>query len=208
MKKVGLLLLFLVVGAYAYYRYYTTTPTYSLLKAAAAVQARDPTGFDQYVDVESVADGLLDDVGEQSGLTGLLNSNAWLAKSLGAALKPALVAGVKQQVATYIATGSVAAAQKAGGGNNSKFSLAALLGKVVSDSAEFKGVAFENTQLGGMAEVGLEFTQPRFDTTIVVKVLLADKGDHWQVKQIANAAEIFAHVSRLERDRLLRKVAD
>ena len=73
MKKTILLLLVLAVGGFAYYRYYTTTPQYSLLQARAAVLAHDPAGFGKYVDVESVASGLVQAVGQQGGLLSGLN---------------------------------------------------------------------------------------------------------------------------------------
>lgn len=203
MKKILLLLLLLAVGGFAYYRYYTRTPTYSLLQAREAVKAHNAVEFDKYVDVESVASGLIEQVGKQNGLLSLINPGSWLLKGLSAALKPALAAGARKQVDTYIATGSVEEALKAGG---SKFSLAGLVSKVVSDSSEFKGVAYETTMPGGTAELGLEFTQPRYDTTLIVKVRLADKGDHWQVKEIANAGDIIGHVSRMEKQRLVKKL--
>lgn len=204
MKKVLLLLLLLAAGGYAYYRYYTTTPTYSLLQARAAVAAHNPAAFEKYVDVESVAGGLIEQVERQSGLLGLLNSGSGLLKGLGTALKPALTAGARKQVATYIATGSVAEARKA---DDSPFSVAGLVGGFVSDSSEFRGIAYEHTLPGGLAEVGLEFTQPRYDTTLVLKLQLADKADHWQVKQIANAGEVMDHIAQLEKRRLLKKIA-
>lgn len=203
MKKGLLLLILLAVGGFAYYRYYTTTPTYSLLQARAAVADHDATRFRQYVDVASVAGSLVDQVGAQRSLLGMLNPGSWLAKGLGAALKPALAAGAQKQVEAYIASGSVEEARKVGG---STFSLAGLVGKVVSDSSEFRGVAYENTLPGGQAEVGLKFTQPRYDTTLVVKLRMADAGDHWQVKEIANAGEIIGHVTRMERNRLLKRL--
>ena len=205
MKKKFLLLILLAVGGFAYYRYYTTTPKYSLLRAAAAVRAHDAPGFNTYVDVESVAGDLLTQVGESSGLLGKLNSGSLLLKGLSAALKPALAAQAKKQVDAYITTGSVAQAQQAGG---SSFSLAGLVGKIVSDSSEFKGVAYETTLPGGMAEVGLEFTQPRYDTTLLVKLRLADLGDHWQVKEITNAGEIIGHIGQMEKRRLLRELTN
>jgi hypothetical protein len=203
MKKIGLLVVLLAVAGFAWYRYFTTTPKYSLLQAYAAVEAHDTGAFDKYVDVESVAGHLLEEVGKQRSLLSLVNPGSWVVKGLSAALKPALAAGAKKQVDTFVKTGSIAEARKAGGG---KFSLAALMGKIVSDSSEFKGVAYETTMPNGTAEVGLEFTQPRYDTTLVVRVVMADKGDYWQVKQIANSGEILQHVSRLEKQRLLGKL--
>ena len=203
MKKVLLLIIVLAVGGYAYYHYYTTTPRYSLQQAHAAVQAHDPAAFSQYVDVESVASHLLDDLSKQRGLLSLINPGSWALKGLGALVKPQLAKATKAQVDTFIETGSIAEARQAGGG---KLSLAALLGRVVSDSSEFEGVTYENVLNNGAAEVGLAFSQPRYDTTLVVNLRLQDRGDHWQVTEIVRPEEILQHVSRLEKQRLIESM--
>lgn len=204
MKKIAFFVLLLVVGGYAYYRYYITTPRYSLGMAYVAMQSHEPDAFNQYFDTESVAQHLLDEATQQRGLLSLINPGSWAMKGLGAMAKPALAAGVKQQVDTYIRTGSAQEAMKAG--NAGSGMIAGMLGKLVSDSAEFKGVAFENKLPNGTAEVGLEFTQPRYDTTMIIRLQMLDKGDHWQVTQIANAGELIRHISNLESERLLGRL--
>ncbi|PIQ20409.1 MAG: hypothetical protein COW65_15185 [Cytophagales bacterium CG18_big_fil_WC_8_21_14_2_50_42_9] len=77
--------------------------------------------------------------------------------------------------------------------------------KVVSDSAAFKGVKYVNEQ-GETALVGLEFTQPRYDTTLVLEVKMQDKGDYWQVVQLTNTADILKHTSRLQKQRVASKL--
>ncbi len=202
MKKLFLLLALVAISGFAYYHYYTTTPTYSLLRASAAVLAHDPAAFNHYIDVESVAGSLVEEVAQQDGPLGGRSVGSLLTSGLGAALKTVLAAEARREVNEYIETGSVRRARTEGSGG---FSLAAMVGAIISDSAEFKGVAYEKTQAGGMAEVGLEFTQPRYDTTVLVKLRLADRGDHWQVKKIANVGEIIANVALLEKRRLISR---
>ena len=115
MKKLLLLLLVILVAGYAYYRHYTTTPTYSLLQARSAVEQHDAAAFNQYVDVETITGSLLEEAGKQGGLLSLINPGSRLVKGLSAALKPFVAASARQQVETYIATGSVAEARKVGG---------------------------------------------------------------------------------------------
>ena len=56
-----------------------------------------------------------------------------------------------------------------------------------------------------MALVGLEFSQPRYDTTAVVEVKLLKQPDgHWQAKQLTNVGELVQGVARLEKRRLLK----
>ncbi|QKG58197.1 hypothetical protein GKZ68_17145 [Hymenobacter sp. BRD128] len=82
-------------------------------------------------------------------------------------------------------------------------SLLGLAGHVVSPDSKFKGIKY-STDKGNEALVGLEFTQPRYDTTMVVEVKLQKQADgHWQAKQITNAEELVQGVARLEKNRLL-----
>lgn len=203
MKKVALFIVLLAVAGYAYYRYYITTPRYSLGMAYVALESHDADAFNQYFDTESVARHLIDEVTTGGSLLSLVNPGSWALKGLGALAKPALAAGVKQQVDTYIRTGSTREAMKAG--NAGSGLIAGLLGGLVSDSAAFKGVAFEN-KTGEKAELGLEFTQPKYDTTMVIRLEMLDKGDHWQVSRITNAGELIRHVGNLEKRRVLKKL--
>jgi hypothetical protein len=86
-------------------------------------------------------------------------------------------------------------------------SLNGLWNKVVSDSSQFKGVNYTREE-GEIAYVGLEFTQPRYDTTFVLEVKMQDKGDYWQATEITNTNDIFKGVARLQKQRLQKKLLD
>ncbi len=202
MKKFLLLILVLGVAGYAYWRYTTSRPTYALRQAQQAIQAHDAAAFDRYVDVEAISTQLLTDLTAQRSLLGALNPASWVVRGLSGMARPALAAGAKRQVDAFVETGSLEKARAEGG----KFSLAGLVTKVVSDSSEFKGVTYERVLDNGTAEVGIAFTQPRYDTTLVVNLRLRDRGDHWQVTEIVRPGEIFGHVGRMEKDRLLKRL--
>ena len=51
--------------------------------------------------------------------------------------------------------------------------------------------------------MGLEFTQPRYDTTLVLEVKMLDQGGHWQATEITNTGAILQHVARMEKRRLV-----
>lgn len=203
MKKMilVLLLLALAVGGYLYYRKISTGPEYSLLQAAKAVQDHDPAAFERYVDVGSVTSSLVDDVTEQGSVLGMLNPGGIAVKGALRLLKPQLAKAARQEVQRYVETGSVEAAASVPKpiGN---VSLLGLAGKVVSPDSKFKGIKY-TTQTGEEALVGLEFTQPRYDTTLVLEVKMLNKGEHWQATQITNTTAILRHVARLEKQRLI-----
>ncbi|WP_139925064.1 DUF2939 domain-containing protein [Hymenobacter sp. DG01] len=203
MKKMilALLLLGVAVGGYLYYRKVSTGPEYSLLQAAKAVNDHDPAAFERYVDVGSVTSSLVDDVTEQGSVLGMLNPGGIAVKGALRLLKPQLAKAARQEVQRYVETGSVEAAASVPKpiGN---VSLLGLAGKVVSPESKFKGIKYSN-QTDEEALVGLEFTQPRFDTTLVLEVKMLNKGDYWQATQITNTADILKHVARLEKQRLL-----
>jgi hypothetical protein len=107
-------------------------------------------------------------------------------------------------VQRYVETGSLEAAQAASPKRLINVSLLGLAGRVVSPDSKFKGIKYV-TDKGSESLVGLEFTQPRYDTTMVVEVKLLKQADgHWQAKQITNTSDLVQGVARLEKERLLK----
>lgn len=205
MKKLLLfvLLLALVGGGYYYYRTLKSGPSGSLVAAAAAVQTHDMATFEKYVDVNSVTSHLVDDVTQQgSALTSLLPGGSLVMGGAMRLLKPALSKAAHNEVQRYVETGSLEAATAAAPKRLVNISLTGLASKVVSPDSEFKGVKYTREE-GDNAFVGLEVTQPRYDTTMVVEVKMRRQGDHWQLTQITNSAELLRGVARLEKKRLL-----
>ena len=205
MKKLLLfaLLLALVGGGYYYYRTVKSGPSGALVAAAAAVQTHDMATFEKYVDVNSVTSHLVDDVTQQSStLTSLMPGGSLMMGGALKLLKPALAKAAHNEVQRYVETGSLEAAAAAAPKRLVNISLTSLAGKVVSPDSEFKGVKYTREE-GDNAFVGLEVTQPRYDTTMVVEVKMRRQGDHWQLTQITNSAELLRGVARLEKKRLL-----
>ena len=205
MKKLLLFvfLLSLASGGYYYYRTLKGGPSGSLVAAAAAVQTHDMASFEKYVDVNSVTSHLVDDVTQQSSaLSSLLPGGSLLMGGAMKMLKPALAKAAHSEVQRYVETGSLEAAAAAAPKRLVNVSLTGLASKVVSPDSEFKGVKYAREE-GDNAFVGLEVTQPRYDTTIVVEVKMRRQGDHWQLTQITNSAELLRGVARLEKKRLL-----
>lgn len=207
MKRILLLLLVLVAvaGGYYYFNSLKTGPDYALLQAAAATQTHDLAKFERYVDVSSVASHLVDDVASQSSLLTALVPGGGLALRGGLSLmKPQLARAARNEVQRYVETGSLAEAQAAAPKRLVNLSFLGLAGRVVGPDSQFKGIKY-TTNKGNEALVGLEFSQPRYDTTMVVEVQLLKQSDgHWQAKQITNAGELAKGVASLEKQRLMK----
>lgn len=205
MKKLLLLvvILALAAGGYYYYRNLKQGPSGALVSAAAAVQTHDMATFEKYVDVNSVTTHLVDDVTQQSAaLTALLPGGSLVMGGAMRLLKPLLAKAAHQEVQRYVETGSLEAAAAAAPKRLVNISLTGLASKIVSPESEFKGVKYTREE-GDNAFVGLEVTQPKYDTTMVVEVKLRRQGDHWQMTQVTNTGELLRGVARLEKKRLL-----
>lgn len=197
------LLLALVGGGYYYYRTLKGGPSGSLVAAAAAVQTHNMATFEKYVDVNSVSNHLVDDMTQQSAaLTSLMPGGSLMMGGAMKLLKPALARAAHDEVQRYVETGSIEAAAAAAPKRLVNISLTGLASKIVSPDSEFKGVKYTREESDN-AFVGLEVTQPRYDTTMVVEVKMRRQGDHWQLTQITNSAELLRSVARLEKKRLL-----
>ncbi len=207
MKKLILLVLLVALGAggYYYYRSLRQGPSGALVAAAAAVQTHDMPTFEKYVDVNSVTTHLVDDVTQQgSALTALVPGGGLLMGSAMRLLKPTLARAAHQEVQRYVETGSLEAAAAAAPQHLMNISLTGLASKVVGPNSEFKGIKYSREE-GENAFVGLEISQPKYDTTMVVEVKLRHRGDHWQMTQITNSGELLRNVTQLEKQRLLHQ---
>ncbi|KAA9332944.1 DUF2939 domain-containing protein [Hymenobacter busanensis] len=199
---VVLLLVALVAGGYWFYHNLTTGPKYALGQAAKAVHDHDVAAFEKYVNVESVTGSLVDQVTAQSSVLGLLNPAGFLTRGALGLAKPQLAKAARKEVQRFVETGSLEEAAASSPKRTVKVSLAGLASKVISPESSFKGVKYVNEQ-GEQALVGLEFTQPKFDTTMVLEVKMRDRGDYWQVTEVTNMGEVLKHVARLQKNKLL-----
>jgi len=205
MKKLLLLVLLLALaaGGYYYYQSLKNGPSGALAQAAAAVQTHDMATFEKYVDVNSVTNNLVNDiVGQGSAVTSLIPGGQLAVAGALKLMKPMLAKAAHKEVQRYVETGSLEAAAEAAPKRLVKISLTGLASKIVSPESEFKGIKYTREE-GDNAYVGLEVSQPKYDTTMVVEVKMRRRGDHWQMTQVTNAGELLNQAVRLEKRRLL-----
>jgi hypothetical protein len=205
MKKILLLLLLVLgVGAYLYYQNFISSPKYSLLQAHEAMEDHDMAAFEKYVDVPGVTGSLIDQLAEQRGLIGTLNPASGAIRQALRYMKPQLTQVARKEIEKYVETGDF---KKDPNAPKKKvdISLSGLWHKMVSDSAAFKGIKYVKEE-GPTALVGIEFSQPRYDTTMVLEVKMQDQGEHWQVVALTNTGELLKQTARLQRQKLAGKL--
>ena len=207
MKKILPLVILaaIALGGYYYFQTLKNGPKGALAQAAAAVEAHDMTKFEQYVDVNSLTSHLVDDVVSQgSAITSLVPGGSLGVGLAMRFLKPALAKGAHNEVQRYVETGSLegSADGEAGSPKRPLVSLAGLAGKVVSPETKFKGIKYSREE-GDNAYLGIELTQPKYDTTMVVELKMRRVGESWKAVQIMNTRELLQNAARLEKRRLV-----
>lgn len=207
MKKILLVLVLLVVAGagYYYFKYLRNTPVSALMQAARATQTHDVATFERFVDVESLTGGVVDDVAANSTLLGTLvpGGSLMLQSGLGL-LKPQLAKAARTEVQRYVETGSLEAAMASAPRRMVNVSFLGLVGRIAGPGSNFKGIKY-TTEQGDEARVGIEFTQPRYDSTMVAEILLQRQPDgHWQAKRIANTGAMLRQIARSEKQQLLK----
>jgi len=206
MKRIILLLVLVavIVGGYFYYQSLKAGPKYALMQVANAARTHDMATFERYVDVNSVTGSLVDQVTSQGSALDMLNPGGLAFKGALRMLKPQLAQMARKEVQQYIETGSLqGAADVAASKGVMNISLAGLAGKVASADSQFKDVKYVKEE-GEQALIGLEFTQPKYDTTMVLELKMLNRGDHWQITEITNTSELLKHVARMEKKRMLK----
>lgn len=205
MKKallLGLLILIAAGGYWYYQKVIAGSPQYSLAQAANAVRTHDVATFERYVDVDKISRNLVDQVAAESSALAGLNVNEALLRNALRLLKPQLAQSAQKEVRRYIETGSAEAAAAGQPIGNINVSVLGLAGRVIGPNPQFKGIKYVNKQ-DALTLVGLEFTQPQYDTTLVLELKMQDQGDYWRVTEIANMGALIKHTARLEKQRLL-----
>lgn len=202
MKRVVFIVIAAVlIGGYLYYRSFISGPKYSLLQAKEAATNHNVEAFEKYVDIESLTGSLIDQAMQQSSLVSQLMPGLNIAEGSLNFIKPQLAHAARQEVQQYIETGEI------DGGINGRrplISIAAIAGAIIGEDSEFKEVAYTKED-GDHAYVGLKFTQPKYDTTMVIEIKMQDKGDYWQATELTNIGELLHHFTRLEKQRLLKR---
>jgi len=190
----GVALALLLTGAFGY-RYWISTPQYSLWQAKSAFEAHDLGAFERYVAVDSCMDSLTDDVfaeatkkmnaQAQSGPNPFGEAGQKMAQGFLALMKPAISGALKKSARELVATGQIASVGGAGGG--SPVNLAQIKDNIAQNGVRFDGLGQVSVE-SQKATVELRFRNDKTASQQPIELEMRRVEDHWQISKWKNAA--------------------
>lgn len=206
-KRFPLIFVFALLAGFGYW-YWTTTPEYSLEQVRDAVRQHDTQKFEKYVDTDSVASGLVDDLltkpmQEMLG-TGVLGH--WLMASIVGLVKRELTIGVTQQINSFVASGELANADANNNdldmtsNLNTRLSLFRIDRKLGFRKHAFRKVEYDR-QSDKIATVGMLLHNQVYDQDLLLEVKMRDSGGYWRVFELSNFPDFSSKIIELEAQR-------
>jgi hypothetical protein len=202
-----LVLLAIVLGLG--YWYWTSTPEFAVLQVRDAIRDHDLKKFSQYVDNESVASNLVDDLltkpMQQSFGSGVLGKV--LATGIVGFFKQNLVKSMEQQIDRFVETGesgaNVSATDGDGGAqiDDGTVSLGKVDGRLGFRKHAYKGIAYDQKN-GKIATVGVKFHNELYDKDLILDLKMRDEGGYWEVVELSNFPEFAGKIMEYESARL------
>jgi len=190
------------------YWYWTTTPEYSLKQVRDALRQHDTQKFEKYVDTDSVASGLVDDLltkpmQEMLG-PGVLGH--WLLAGIVGFVKPELTTGVKQEINNFVASGELSNAdannndQDAISNLNPRLSLFRIDRKLGFRKHAFRKVEYDRKS-DKIATVGMLLHNQVYDQDLLLEVKMRDSGGYWRIFELSNFPDFSSKIIELEAQR-------
>jgi hypothetical protein len=196
MRFLGFLL---IVGllAGAGWWYWTTTPQYSIEQVKDAVKQHDLQKFNKYVDVDTASSHMVDDfLGNPMREALGPNMVAQLfVTGIMSIFKPAMAAGIKHEILTFVETGSFRSA--ADDGSNSGVSLANSDERLGFRKHAYKGITASTVE-GGTARLELLLHNEKYNTDLPLDVVMRKMDGYWQVTELSNFPQFCGKLAQLE----------
>jgi len=214
MKKliVGFIIAFFIIfiTGSVYYWQYTKSPKYSLLQAKNAFEQHDLDNFKRYVDVEGIANSLIDqlielvtDKGQSTKDQGVQSIES-LYSGVVTLLKPQLSKLATQQIVKLVETGRLEKSQQETKPKEPNFLLLNILNiwnKIGDKNSPFQGIKYIKKE-GKIVYVGLIFYYKQYNTELILELKMRDKGDYWQVAEFSNLTNYIKKLDELETKRI------
>lgn len=202
MKKIATffgIVLLTVGGAGITYYNHTRSPEYSLTQILRAYQDHDITKFEKYVDTKTVVRGLLDKIMDE--VSNELNPESKaeklgqdLGKGLFTLVRPRLEEVWVQQIQALVESGDI----KSSKDDNQLYDI-----WEKNTPSSFEGVGRVDRD-GKIASVFLDFSHPRFDRPLTLKVRMRDKGSYWQLFDVSGVLDYQRELNSMEQRRVDR----
>lgn len=212
MKKIHVavaVLLSILVAVYGIHRrsQYKKTPEYSLSQLQQAMNNRNAAAFEKYFDVDRAVGGLVDQLFQKAGSEKRFKTDQIiLAQSIHEDLldftKVQLAEAIRGRLMDYVETGAYEIEKEAIASSGSEATLSAIWQQTAGEDIDFKGFEYVE-QEGETARAGLTFDIDDYDTTVVLHLIMSNRGDHWQVTELCNVPEIMRELVDLRNTRVL-----
>lgn len=181
----------LLLAGFLGYRFWISTPQYSLLQAKSAFESHDLPAFQKYVALDSCADSLTDDVLAQAAkkMNAQTESNPLgdvgqkMAQGFMALLKPTISRALQGAAREFVSTGRLPSISGAG---ESPVDLAAIERKLQGRGVHFEGIGPASVE-GQTATIELRFKNKEAPEP-PIELQMRRVGDHWQVTKWKNSA--------------------
>jgi len=198
------LVILLILGAAGWW-YWTTTPEFSIRRVKQAVKDHDLTTFNKYVEMDSVASGMVDDlftIPMQNVLgTGVGMLGRWFVAGAVGLLKPPLVVGIKEDLSRFVTTGRfISEEEGAASGDeasSSQFSLGLMDSRFGFRKHAFRKIEYEHKD-GKFCTMGLLFHNEVYNKDLVLEVKMHDEGGYWRLIQLTNFPQFMAKLVQFQ----------
>ena len=182
----------LLLAGFFGYRFWISTPQYSLLQAKSAFESHDLGTFQKYVAIDSCADSLTDDVFARAAkkMSAQAESNLFgeagqkMAQGFMALVKPGISSALQSAARQYVSSGRLPSSSPGAGG--SPVDLSQIQDKLKQRGVRFDGIGEANVE-GQRATIELRFKNAN-GAELPVELQLRRVGDHWQVTKWNNTA--------------------
>ncbi len=193
---VGAVAATLVLASLLGYRYWISTPQYSLLQAKSAFEAHDLGKFEQYVAIDQCADNFTDDVFAEASAK-LQSQSAFAANPFADAgrkmaegfmgiMKPAISGAIKTKTREFVSTGQIA--PPGGGISTGPVDLEKFKSSIENDGLHYDGLGnvavSDNT-----ATVELRFHNGKKNIDQPLELEMRPLDGHWQIARWKNAVQ-------------------
>lgn len=192
-----LVVLFVVAGiSCGGYWYWTTTPQYSISQIKDAIKTHDRVKFDRHVDVNDFSAGMVDDMLTEpmkeclgGGMIG-----RWVAGGLSALFKPAMTAGIKEDLYNLVEKGSFSEPS-----GDEQMSLRSMDERLCLRQHSLKSVEKLKSE-GKLAAVEIVLHNEKHNKDLKLDVQMRDMGGYWQVTKMLNFPEFTSQLVEMESD--------
>jgi hypothetical protein len=202
MRFIAFILIVAIAGGAGYW-YWTTTPQYSIEQVKEAVKSHDLQKFNKYVDVDTASSRMVDDFLTKPMRETLGPSviGQVIVSGVMGLFKPHLARGVKQEIVSFVETGSFRqkdSASETGGPHT--VSLSAADDHLGFHKHALKSIA-STTITGNTAELELLFHNEKFNQDLPLDVTMRKMDGYWQVTELSNFPAFCGKLAQLEADR-------